>query len=266
MAMTEYDYTKSPCAVDRLTQEIQTSSIITALDHINLLGSALSIFFKDALSEGDVTTLDTLVTNHGGQPLPQNTPTLVQTTAPKDSDGSDLSRTKLAPAGWTFQDHSFSFTTGTLGVYEKKADGSDFGFVTLKFYEGALGSETLITGANATDQSYLDANCTKTVIDFEPTHDYDVIGGEIRIMGTLTDDVRAWIVVVPDIPAAYGGSKELLTGGMNLKGRVEYAIDGRVVKHLVYSNVYHTNKIRIILRHAVGVKGNFEGCIDFYKA
>jgi len=77
--MTEYDYTKTPCAIDRLTQEIQTSSIIIALDHINLLDSALSIFFKDTLSDNDKSTLDTIVTNHNGQPLPENQITQVQT-------------------------------------------------------------------------------------------------------------------------------------------------------------------------------------------
>ena len=70
--MTEYDYTKSPCAIDRLTQEVQQSSIATALDHMNLYGDALSVFFKADLSDGDKTTLDGLVTAHGGTPLPIN--------------------------------------------------------------------------------------------------------------------------------------------------------------------------------------------------
>jgi len=70
--MTQYDFTKTPVAVDRLTQEIQQSSIITALDHISMLGSALSIFFKADLSTDDQTTLSTIITNHSGLPLPQN--------------------------------------------------------------------------------------------------------------------------------------------------------------------------------------------------
>lgn len=67
--MTEYDYTKTPCAIDRLTKEIQTSIISTTLDHINLFGTALSIFFVSDLSVGDKTLLDTIVTNHNGIPL-----------------------------------------------------------------------------------------------------------------------------------------------------------------------------------------------------
>lgn len=67
--MTEYNYTKDPCAIERLTKEIQTSSIVTALDHIDLFGSALSIFFKADLSDPDKTNLDSIVSNHTGEPL-----------------------------------------------------------------------------------------------------------------------------------------------------------------------------------------------------
>jgi len=70
--MSQYDYTKTPLSIDRLTQEIQQSTIVTALDHMTALGSALSIFFKADLSSDDQTTLSTLVTAHTGVPLPQN--------------------------------------------------------------------------------------------------------------------------------------------------------------------------------------------------
>lgn len=72
--MTEYDYTKSPCAIDRLTQEIQQSNIVTSLAHCNLFGDALTIFFNADLSGPDKTTLDAIVAAHSGVPLPSNTP------------------------------------------------------------------------------------------------------------------------------------------------------------------------------------------------
>jgi hypothetical protein len=77
--MSQYNYTKTPCSIDRLTQEIQKSSIVTALDHIDLNGSDLSIFFKSDLSNADKTTLDTLVVAHDGTPLPDNKIIQVQT-------------------------------------------------------------------------------------------------------------------------------------------------------------------------------------------
>jgi hypothetical protein len=70
--MTEYGYTKTPVSVDRLTVEIKASAIIIALDHITTFGSALSIFFKADLSEGDQAILDGLVAAHDGTPLSQN--------------------------------------------------------------------------------------------------------------------------------------------------------------------------------------------------
>src|ERR1035437_2693292 len=70
--MTEYDYSKTPCSIDRLTQEIQRSIIVTALDHINLFGDSLSIFFKTDISDNDKSTLDAIVIAHTGTPLPEN--------------------------------------------------------------------------------------------------------------------------------------------------------------------------------------------------
>lgn len=67
--MTEYDYTKTPCDIGSLTQQIQLSSIAGSLDHMMLFGSALSIFFTADLSAGDKTTLDNLVSTHDGTPL-----------------------------------------------------------------------------------------------------------------------------------------------------------------------------------------------------
>lgn len=184
-----------------------------------------------------------------------------------DTDGSDLARFKLAPTGWTFQDHCFEFTTSTLNsVYSKRCDGTDFNFCTLYFYEELTpGVETLISGENL-NQVYLDVHCTKTTIDWEPTHDYDVIGGEINALSSTPLDVKVWVIVVPDVPAIYGGSKELLVGGKNMKYSANYELDGKVAKHLVYNPSLHTNKIRIIVRHTAGYKGSLEGCVDFYKA
>lgn len=77
----EYDYTISPLAVDALTAQIQASTIVTALDHINALGSAVAIFFKAALSDADKTTLDAVVAAHTGVPLPNNTSIPVSVTS-----------------------------------------------------------------------------------------------------------------------------------------------------------------------------------------
>lgn len=77
MAATKYtysiqnDFPNHKVAIDRLTQEIQASSIVTALDYISTADDDCDIWFKDALSVGDETTLDGIVATHSGVPLPQ---------------------------------------------------------------------------------------------------------------------------------------------------------------------------------------------------
>lgn len=75
--MTATKYTKSiasdftgliedgPC-LDTLTEEIRNSTIIIALDHITVDGDVCDIWFKDALSSGDQTTLSNVVAAHTG--------------------------------------------------------------------------------------------------------------------------------------------------------------------------------------------------------
>lgn len=63
MPDTSYNYTKAINS-DQLSDEIRASSIVTALDYINTNGTAVTIYFKAALSQGDQTTLDSIVSNH----------------------------------------------------------------------------------------------------------------------------------------------------------------------------------------------------------
>ena len=59
---------------DRLIQEISISSIIVALDHLDTSPIEADIYFKAELSTQDKTTLDTIVSNHSGTPLPDVIP------------------------------------------------------------------------------------------------------------------------------------------------------------------------------------------------
>jgi hypothetical protein len=101
MAATTYQYSvpndfpNQKVDVPRLTQEIQESSIVTALDHITVYGPDVppqpwcDVVFKDPLSAGDQTTLDGLVAVHSGEPLPN-----VQPVVPSDTDGDPLPQPK----------------------------------------------------------------------------------------------------------------------------------------------------------------------------
>lgn len=66
-----YSYIKA-VASDRLESEIRSSSITKAIDYISVVGTSVSIYFKDTLSEGEVAVLDALVSSHVATNLPQN--------------------------------------------------------------------------------------------------------------------------------------------------------------------------------------------------
>lgn len=183
-----------------------------------------------------------------------------KTLIPKDLESSALIRNKVSPIGWTYQHHSFEFSTSTIGsLNHKKFDLTDFGFCTLKFYKDESGTE-------CTDQTDADSTCIKTVIDWEPTHDFELIGGVANWESVLNSEVFLWVVGVPNIPYAYGGTKEMISN-CSLKHFLnrEIGIDGRATKRLNYSASYHTNKLRFIFRHPAGFKFNPQINMEFYK-
>lgn len=56
--------------LDRLTKEIKDSSITISLDYINGGSSGVTIYFKADLSVSEKTTLDSIIANHSGEPMP----------------------------------------------------------------------------------------------------------------------------------------------------------------------------------------------------
>lgn len=64
MNLTEYNYTISPFNSDQFTQLILASNISTALAYVNTSGSSITIGFKDVLSGGDQTLLNSLVSSY----------------------------------------------------------------------------------------------------------------------------------------------------------------------------------------------------------
>lgn len=61
--MSSYNFQKY-CRLDQLQSEIQASSIVTAIDHIDGTSTDTTVYFKASLSAGDQTLLNTIVTDH----------------------------------------------------------------------------------------------------------------------------------------------------------------------------------------------------------
>jgi hypothetical protein len=181
-----------------------------------------------------------------------------------DDDGAQIVRVKAAKKGWSFWAVPIEITTSTLSgsLYCKDSTGVNVPGITAKIYDS---ENTEITTAGLLNANL--ATCVKTVIDFEPPFDYEIIGGSLRINSNPAQDVRLWIVGAPDIPAQFGGSKEFASG-VNLKfmaPEAAFEIDGRVTKALTYNAVTHQGKMRIILKHPAGLALNMQIMIHIYR-
>lgn len=180
--------------------------------------------------------------------------------SPIDSDGAIIQRSKVTQTGWSYQLHGIEFETSSLSsLYSKDFSGNDYGFSTLKFYDAS--------NIELTTQESIDAGCVKTIMDWEPTYDYEVIGGIIKQKENPSTDIRMWVIGVPDIGAAYGGSKcfgsNINMAFIGLKDGVR--MDGRVTKKLSYNATYHTNKLRLILKHDIGIKHKLHLIFELFK-
>jgi hypothetical protein len=107
MAETKYSYIISTAfpngkvAPDRLTDEIQNSAIVIALDRIDVSDSADScdVWFKGELSIDDQTLLDGLVAAHSGESLAALPTDVVINGARFDLDGKQVVVPTPAPRG-----------------------------------------------------------------------------------------------------------------------------------------------------------------------
>jgi len=178
----------------------------------------------------------------------------------RSADGSLLLRAQYATPGWTYQLRVFEFETSVLNsLYNKDAAGSDIGDVTFKLYDSS--------DVEITVQATADAQCVKTVVDWEPTHDYEIVGGKILAKTTPGVDMRLYVIGVPDVPAGSGGSKAMVSGAnLSYPNDKMVIADGRASKYMKYDDTYHTNKLRFILIHPAGAKCKMACMKDIFKA
>lgn len=124
-----------------------------------------------------------------------------------------------------------------------------------------------INGASTTDG----ALAKETWLDFEPTFDYEVSGGWVCIPDVLPgNDDDKWeihVVGAPDIPAAMGGEIPFICNPRLkwIRGQ-RLNIDASLnPAELKYSAVYHTNKIRFVIKHPVGAQCEMQINIKVFK-
>lgn len=121
--MINYDFQLSSFKNGKVTsitlmEEIRNSEIVTSLDHIDTIGTIVSIWFKSSLSIDDKNILINLISIHEGNPLqnPQeeNGIPIISLSGPKTSDGKLIVLPNLFPGGVSL------YLTGA-------ADNTDYG-------------------------------------------------------------------------------------------------------------------------------------------
>lgn len=181
-----------------------------------------------------------------------------RTLEPLDIDGTPILRNKIAKSGAAYRLVPFEVVTGTYnGIWAQDYATNNRPEFTHKIYDI---DNIEITSSNN------QALAVKTVIDFEPAYNYEIVGGMIHQQIRPTSDIRVFVVIVPDIPAAYGGSKEMI-GGVNLKfidPTSHINADGRASKPLSYSATNHTNKVRIIIKYDAGVQHQLMSVFEYF--
>lgn len=106
----------------------------------------------------------------------------------------------------------------------------------------------------------------KTMVDFEPSWDYEVIGGFINTISPPAGLMEVSVVGVPDLPPAYGGTKEMVnTIDLQFMGDQRLLVDGRTTKRLNFDVVYHTNKLRFIFNTDAGFQCEVQVVTEYYK-
>jgi hypothetical protein len=173
-----------------------------------------------------------------------------------DEDSVPMSRLKLAPLGWHFQTHFFHLTTGTGAIYSQTKDLANIDFITVTRYD------------NLDQVTVVDADTVKTVFEFEPTHDINILGACAYQKTIPASDLYLWVQAAPHIPAALGGEIDFSIGGMNLsmmnQGKFLHT-DGKVSKKVKYDDVNHSGKFEFTFRHDAAVYHRIMIGLDFYK-
>jgi len=157
-------------------------------------------------------------------------------------------------------DRYITFTTSDQDNYDNTDwQEQDYGDVTYIMKD--------VNGNTTTNNSL----AKETWIDWEPTFDYEILGGTFFVPNTLSgDNDDAWeihVIGAPDLSAQYGGSLHLIANPRIkwLKGQ-NFGIDSSMNPAMLnYDATYHTNKIRAIIKHPVGAQTEFQLNLKVFK-
>lgn len=177
----ENDFPNHKVAPDRLEQQIESSSITTALAYISTSGDDCNIWFKASLSAEDEVTLDGIVATHSGEPLPSGAIPVELAGVPTTSDNKPIFLPNLFPGPDTL------YLTGAADGDSTRGDGVPF----------------IVTSSAAEDKS----------LDFGFVDAVYIAGGSVNATGGAPGD---WINLELFAPASTVTPNGSGTGNCNL--------------------------------------------------
>jgi hypothetical protein len=172
-----------------------------------------------------------------------------------DQTGKPFARFAIANEGHIMSCLSINFTTSKSGSLRCKTDDNSTNVSGISYYQYDNQSNS------GTDQ-----NTVMTEVIVELPFDYEMVGARIYQSQAPTCNMYGYMTAAPDIPAQYGGSRDMCSGGLNFKMiDKNYGIDGRAPKMFFYDAVNHTNKLRLRLYHDAGYQHDFMFIMEMYK-
>lgn len=146
----------------------------------------------------------------------------------------------------------FSFYTASTSKLHNINPVTDasFGDVAVTLYD--INGNVTNTGSSA----------VKTVVDFEPHYNYEIIGGYMDvpgdILGNLTDTWYMSVIGVPDYPAPMGSVSYISEVNVEAITDTRIISDGRAVSYLPYNygGYPHTNRLRFVFKHPSGLNNS----------
>lgn len=178
---------------------------------------------------------------------------------PRTADGRISVRVSAANRTRNFSLKVFCFEPGDASTLKDLAmDFTEASEVTMTCYD--------TNGEVTTDP----LEAVTSVLDYEPAHAYEVIGGWIdvppAIIGGVTGDWWIAATGVPDVPAILGGSIPFVTPtNLELTYTAKVVSDGRAVQYLSPHPTYHTNKLRWTLKHPTGHHALFQIYVETFR-
>ena len=166
----------------------------------------------------------------------------------KDPTGRDIIRIAATQKGWHTQIHSIEIRTASSWYYNHDKEGNDLNNVLITYLDE--------NGSTTTEE-----NAVRTVVDWMPNYNYEIIAGKVTQQDKPSEDVRFWVEGLPEVKQVPFGQ-----GGINLKKigqHNEVSMDGRAPKNLEYT-IYGTNKLRFFFLHPKGFNHDIQILLEIY--